>query len=187
MPEPKYLTQDELKRLFRVIDNPRDKTIFLVAYKHGLRASEIGLLEVGDIDFSRNKIYLRRLKHSMSGEQVLAQDEVKYLRKWLRKRKPRGTCLFPSKQGNPISRKQLDVLMKKYGVEAGISKEKRHFHVLKHSAGVHMLDAGADIMLVRELLGHRNIQNAMVYAQLASARRDELHRNLLRSPRIVSL
>jgi len=75
--------------------------------------------------------------------------------------------------------------MRGYGEAAGIPPDKRHFHVLRHSIAVHLLDAGADIMFVRDLLGHKNIQNTMVYARLTSARRDEIHREILTSPRIV--
>ena len=63
-----YLTQKELTELFKAIKCPRDKAIFLLAYRHGLRASEVALIQEGDIDFERNKIYIRRLKNSISGE-----------------------------------------------------------------------------------------------------------------------
>src|SRR2546430_4569446 len=62
-----YLTQDELRRLFDVIDNPRDYAIFLLAYRHGLRPSEIGLIHVDDIDFKQGRIRLHRLKRSLGG------------------------------------------------------------------------------------------------------------------------
>lgn len=181
-----YLTQQELSALFKAIKSPRDKAIFLIAYRHGLRSSEVSLIQDSDIDFSRNKIYIRQLKNSISGEQLLGLDESNLLKKWLRK-KAKSPYLFPSRQGNPISRKQLDVLIKGYGKLADIPESNRHFHILKHSIGVHLLDAGADISLVKDLLGHKNIQNTMVYAQLTSARRDELHKQILESQRIVKI
>jgi len=158
-----YLTQEELRKLFAVIKSKRDKAIFLIAYRHGLRASEVGLLRVSDIDWSRSKIFIHRLKGSLSGEQLMKADEVKALRGYLRTRKDGSDILFLSKKGNPIDRRQLDYLMKRYCAEAGLPKEKAHFHSLKHSLGVHLMDAGADIMFVRELLGHKNIQNTLVY------------------------
>ena len=183
-----FLTQQELQELLKVIKSPRDKTIFLLAYRHGLRASEVGLLQESDIDFSRNKIHIRRLKGSISSEQLLAPDEIKAIKKWLkRKQKFRTPYLFPSRQNTPISRQMLDILTKKYGKEIGLREEKCHFHILKHSLAVHLLDAGADILLVKDLLGHRNIQSTMDYAEFTSAKRDELHRKILESPRIVKI
>jgi integrase len=58
----KYLTQDELKALLKIITNPRDKAIILLAYRHGLRASEIGELQISDIDFHRSRIRITRKK-----------------------------------------------------------------------------------------------------------------------------
>lgn len=75
--------------------------------------------------------------------------------------------------------------MGKYGERAGLPKVKRHFHVLKHSIATHLLDAGADIMFVKDWLGHKNIQNTLVYAQLTDGRRDEEARRLFASPKIV--
>ena len=63
---PHFLTQDELRRLFKVIRSKRDKAIFLVAYRHGLRASEIGLLQRADVDAKQGRISIHRLKGSIS-------------------------------------------------------------------------------------------------------------------------
>ena len=63
--------------------------------------------------------------------------------------------------------------MKKYGALAGLSTEKRHFHVLKKSIATHVLDAGADIMFVKDWLGHKSIQNTLVYAHYRNKLRDE--------------
>jgi len=65
-----YLTQDELRRLFdkiKVIGDRRDWAIFLVAYRHGLRASEVGLLRRSDVDFARGKIFIRRVERHWTG------------------------------------------------------------------------------------------------------------------------
>src|SRR4029453_13937778 len=57
-----FLTQDELRRLFKVMKSKRDRAIFLVAYRHGLRASEIGLLQRADVDAKQGRISIHRLK-----------------------------------------------------------------------------------------------------------------------------
>ena len=63
----KYLTQEELKALFTAIDHKRDKALFLIAYRQGLRASEIGMLQTSDLDFPSQRIRIHRLKKSLSG------------------------------------------------------------------------------------------------------------------------
>ncbi|HUW44288.1 MAG TPA: tyrosine-type recombinase/integrase [Dehalococcoidia bacterium] len=181
----KYLTQDELKRLLGAITSKRDSAIFRLAYYHGLRASEIGTLRAEDIDLTRGRIRIIRLKHSQCGEYPMQHDEIKALKAWLRERDNDNTWLFPSSRGLPISRRTLDYLMKAYGEKAGIPPDKRHFHVLKHSIATHLLDAGADIRFVQDWIGHKNIQNTIVYAQITNPAREQQARKLFASPMIV--
>lgn len=168
----KYLTHDELKRLLLVIKGKRDKVIFLLAYRHGLRASEVGLLRVDDVDFGRLRIRLHRLKGSLSGEHPLRSDEARLLKAYLKSRKHDSPILFPSNRRLPISRRTLDALTKQYGKRAEVPEDKRHFHALKHSIATHLLDAGADVRFVQDWLGHANIQNTIIYASLVSSTRD---------------
>src|SRR2546423_4088811 len=164
----KFLTLDETRRLFAGISDKRDKALFLLAYRHGLRASEIGLLRVNDLDLKRLRVMLHRLKGSLSGEHPLQADEARALKAWLKSRGTDSPILFPSRRGLPISRQMLDVLMKNYGGEAAIPKDKRHFHVLKHSIATHLLDAGAELRFVQDWLGHSHIQNPGIYYALRS-------------------
>ncbi len=181
----KFLTLDETRRLFRHITDKRDKAMFLLAYRHGLRASEIGLLRVEDLDLNRLRVMLHRLKGSLSGEHPLQADEARALKAWLKKRGTDSPILFPSRRGLPISRQMLDVLMKQYGEEAAVPKEKRHFHVLKHSNATHLLDAGADLRFVQDWLGHSNIQNTVIYTTLVSTSREQKARQyFLKLPRL---
>ncbi len=181
----KFLTLDETRRLFAGITDKRDKAIFLLAYRHGLRASEIGLLRVSDLDPKRLRVMLHRLKGSLSGEHSLQADEARALKAWLKSKETDSPILFPSRRGLPISRQMLDVLMKGYGEEAGIPKDKRHFHVLKHSIATHLLDAGADLRFVQDWLGHANIQNTVIYTALVSTSREQKARQyFLKLPRL---
>lgn len=181
----KYLTQDELKNLLKVINNKRDKAIFLLAYRHGLRASEIGMLKPEDVDLPRGRIRIERLKHSQGGEQIMQLDEIKAVKAWLKERQDTNQWLFPSRRGFPIHRRTLDYLMKEYGEKANVPEDKRHFHVLKHSIATHLLEAGADIRFVQDWIGHANIQNTVVYAQITNRARDEQAKKLFASSMIV--
>jgi len=181
----KFLTTDETKRLFSAIKDRRDKAIFLIAYRHGLRASEVGLLQTGDLDFKKLRMMVHRLKGSLSGEHPLQADEARALKAWLKSRDTDSPILFPSRRGLPISRQMLDVLMKGYGEEATIPKDKRHFHVLKHSIATHLLDAGAELRFVQDWLGHSNIQNTVIYTALVSTSREAKARQyFLKLPRL---
>lgn len=180
----KFLTLDETRRLFECVTNKRDKAIFLIAYRHGLRASEVGLLRVSDVDFKRMRIMIHRLKGSLAGEHPLQADEVRAIKAWLKQRGTDLPILFPSRRGLPISRQMLDVLMKEYAEQAAIPEEKRHFHVLKHSIATHLLDAGAELRFVQDWLGHSNIQNTVIYTALVSTSREAKAREyFLKLPR----
>jgi integrase/recombinase XerD len=180
-----FLTQAELRALFRVITRKRDRALFLIAYRHGLRASEVGLLRVDDLNFAQQRLTIHRVKRSLPGIYPLHADEVTALKAYLRERKRHSPSLFLSQWGTPISRRQLDTLMKYYGEEAGIPASKRHFHVLKHSIATHLLDAGADLRFVQDWIGHASIKNTVIYAQLTSRRRDEEARKVFTSPYVV--
>jgi type 1 fimbriae regulatory protein FimB len=92
-------------------DHPRNKAVFLTAYRNGLRASEIGLLRTDDLDFKRLRIMLHRLKGSYSGEHPMQPDEAKVLKAHLRERTHESPILFTSNRNDPISRRTLDWLM----------------------------------------------------------------------------
>ena len=136
-----FLTQEELKRLLAVITEKRDKALFLLAYRHGLRASEIGLLQRTDVDLKQGRITIHRLKGSLSGIYPLQPDVIKLLRAYLRARTDASPYLFISNRGVPIDRRTLWCAMQTYGEKAGLPPEKRKFHSLKHSIATHLLDA----------------------------------------------
>jgi len=102
----KYLTQRELKRLLKAINSPknnsiyrkRDLAIFTLAYYHGLRASELGLIKLSDIDFSKARIRINRLKNSLGGEYPIQLEEIKALKAWLNQRKVTNQYLFQVKE-----------------------------------------------------------------------------------------
>jgi integrase len=180
-----FLTQEELKHLFAVIKDKRDKALFLLAYRHGLRASEIGLLQRTDVDLKQGRITIHRLKGSLSGIYPLQPDVIKLLRAYLRGRPDASPYLFISNRGVPIDRRTLWCAMQTYGEQAGLPPEKRKFHSLKHSIATHLLDARGELRFVQDWVGHKNVQNTTKYAQLTNPRRDEEARKLFADHRVV--
>ncbi len=170
-----FLTQDELRRLLDGIPSKRDYAIFLLAYRHGLRASEVGLLRVADLDLKQYRLHIHRLKNSLAGLHPLQPDELKAVKAYLKERGSNAPALFLSRNHTPISRRRLDELMKHYGELAGIPESTRHFH----------LDAGADLRFVQDWIGHASIGDTVIYAQLTSRRRDEEARKVFASQYVV--
>src|SRR6266511_2635045 len=92
-----FLTQDEMRRLLDVIDSKRDSAIFLLAYRHGLRASEIGMLSTADLDVKQYRIRIHRRKNSLEGLHPLQPDEVKALNAYIKERNSNVPALFLSR------------------------------------------------------------------------------------------
>jgi integrase len=174
-PKMMFLTEDEVARLFAAIDTPRDTAIFRIAYHRGLRASEIGNLQLADYDARGRRLTVKRLKRSRGGTYSLTDNESRALNAWLKVRGSEPGPLFTSNRGTGIKRGMLDVLMKRYGVAAKLPADKRHMHALKHSCATHLLSTHRlDVAVVQDHLGHANIQNTMRYARITNARREEV-------------
>ncbi len=120
-----FLTQEEVQNLFSAIKTKRDRAIFAVAYRHGLRASEFGMLQRTDVDLKAARITINRVKGSLSGTYPMAPDTVKRIRSYLKTRKDPSPYLFISNRGLPIDRRTQLLMMKKYSTVAGIPKEKQ--------------------------------------------------------------
>ena len=180
-----YWDQEEMRRLFGVLEGPRDKAMFPLAYHHGLRASEVSLLLRTDLDPRRGRLFVHRVKGSLSGVYPLEPADLRRLRAYLRTRQDESPYLFLSNRGTPPERRTYWDLMQKYGQRAGLPKEKLRFHSLRHSIAVHLLDAGADVAFVCDRLGHANIQNTHRYLRYTTATRDSQTRRLFSSPHIV--
>ena len=99
-----FLTQDETKRLFATIKTKRDRAIFLTAYRHGLRASEISMLQRTDVDLKSGRLTIQRTKGSLSGIYAMQPDEIKALRAYVATRTDSSPYLFISNRTLPISR-----------------------------------------------------------------------------------
>ena len=88
------------------------------------------------------KLYVRRLKGSVSGLHLLQRDEIRALNAWLKEREQKGVdsdFIFPGRNGQGVSRKLLFYLFQHYATAAGLPKDKRHPHTLKHSLATHLL------------------------------------------------
>src|SRR5450631_1351194 len=149
----------------------RDWAMILLAYRHGLRASEVCGIKLADLDLKAGSISVRRLKGSLHTVQPIYQhrgqpllDETAALRTWMRKRHADGSdYLFTSQKGGKLSRIQFFRVFQTVAELAGLSAEKRHPHVLKHSLASHLVAGNVNLALIRQALGHRSINSTMQY------------------------
>lgn len=168
-----FLTTDEILAVLKVarVRSTRDWAMILLAYRHGLRASEVCDLKLADIDLKAGSISIRRLKGSLQTVQPLYPhrgqpllDEVNALRTWLRERKSDGSdYLFTSQKGGKLDRTQFFRVFQSVAEAAGLPLEKRHPHVLKHSLASHLVAGNVNLALIRQALGHRSINSTMQY------------------------
>jgi site-specific recombinase XerD len=170
----KYLTVDQTLHLLGKITNPRDRAIFTTAYWRGLRASEVGLIQIGHWNDRASRLYVTRSKGGNSGEYLVSDKEARVIRAWVKDRGSWEGPLFVSERRTAISRQQLDKLMKRYAEEAELAKDLWHMHVLRHSIAVHLTEAGHTIQEIASWLGHRNITSTAIYAQMTSPARDAM-------------
>ena len=181
----KYLSKQELEGFFLCIRDPRDKAIFGIIYLYGLRVSEATLLKLSHVDFQKKTIFIHRMKGGIGGERPLLRSAERLIKRYFRMRLDTGDGLFTGRQGN-LKRQRIQQLFKEYAREAGIHP-RYSVHCLRHSIATHLLDAGEGIEFVRDHLGHRNIQNTMIYAQITGNRRQEAFRRIEGSSRIARI
>lgn len=181
----KYLSKEEIERFFLYIKSPRDRALFGLIYLYGLRVSEATLLKLEDIDLKRERIFIRRVKSGIGGERPLFKTVEGLLRRYFRTRLKTGDGLFTGRQGN-LKRQRIQQLFKEYAKEAGLDL-RYSVHSLRHSIATHLLDAGEGIEFVRDHLGHRSIQNTMIYAQITDNRREEVFRRVEGSSSIAKI
>jgi len=111
LPEITFLTQDEVRRLFGVIHGKRDRALFQLAYHHGLRASEVSLLQRNDLHEKQGRIYIPRVKGSIAKTYPMQPEDLRCLRAYLRTREDDSPYLFISNRGIPLERRSYWDLM----------------------------------------------------------------------------
>lgn len=167
----KYLSTEELQRFFAAVKDKRDLALFRVMYHLGLRASEIGILDLADFRQAEGRLKVTRLKRSSSGEYRLPDLALTALRSYVRYDRTKGPGpLFLSRNGRGIERTQVWRLAKGYGDRAGIAV---HPHMFKHSCGTHLAELGEDLLDIQDQLGHKSIANTRRYIGVMNKRRDQ--------------
>jgi site-specific recombinase XerD len=163
---PVVLSREEVQRLFAKVTNLKQKALFLVAYDAGLRLSELIHLRIEDIDSSRMVIRVRQGKGKKDRYARLTPGLLGLLREYWRAYRPES-LLFPGAQPNkPYDLATPGQLLKKACRKAGITK-RVSMHTLRHSFATHLLEAGTNLRVIQQLLGHERIQTTCVYTHIS--------------------
>ena len=177
-----FLTEAEVENFLKAGRKGRHKVrnfaMLLLAFRHGLRVSELINIRMPDVDLDTGRLFVRRLKGSLSTSQPLEGDEIRALRAWLRQRVNEPCCnsplVFLSERG-PMTRQAFNYICAEVGKRAGLSI-KVHPHTLRHSCGFALANKGRDTRLIQDYLGHRNITHTQIYTRTAAVRFEGLWR-----------
>ena len=156
----------------------RDHVMMLMAFRHGLRVSELVDMRLKDMDLETSRLYVRRKKGSLSTHQPIEGDELRALRAWLRLREMRADArspyLFLSERG-PMTRQAFNYLVAQTGKRAKL-RFHIHPHMLRQSTGYYLANRNHDTRLIQDYLGHKNIAHTVRYTRTAASRFEGLWR-----------
>ena len=169
-----FLTEREIEKLLNAAKKSRhgyrDWLILLLMYRHGLRVSELCQIKIDNIDEANRRIWIERLKGSLSTFHPLPSDELRAIRKWLRIRPDSAFLeLFISERGEPFTRQAINYIIKRAGEKAKLTY-RIYPHMLRHSCGYSLGNKGHDTRLIQDFLGHRNPQHTAQYTRTAAGR-----------------
>lgn len=182
---PEYLTLNEVDKLLNIfqMDNKyemRDKAIIELIYSTGLRVSEVSNFIISNINFT--EMYIK-IKGKGNKERIIPAGckAVALLEKYLAEVRPvlakvneQNDYLFLNWRGTRLSRVSIWKIIKNYALKAGINKNISP-HTLRHSFATHLLNNGADLRSVQELLGHSDISTTQIYTHLNYKKLKEFH------------
>jgi type 1 fimbriae regulatory protein FimE len=170
-----HLTPDEVERMIaaaRQADGrvaERDALLIMIAYRHGLRASELAGLRWDQIDLKAGAFHVARRKNGSPSTHPLRGPELRALRSWKRQQAELAPYVFTSLRGGPLTTRTIHFVVAAAGKAAGI-RFPVHPHMLRHATGFYLANAGQDTRAIQLYLGHKNIQHTVRYTELSPQR-----------------
>ena len=167
-----HLTEREVERLMSAANSNRyghrDATMILLAFRHGLRASELCSLRWEQVDLVHARLYVSRFKNGIPSVHPLTGIELRALRRLQREQQP-GRYLFMSERGAPMSAVGFRRMVTRLG-ETAKMPFPIHPHMLRHACGFKLANDGHDTRALQHYLGHKNIQHTVRYTELSPDR-----------------
>jgi len=169
----KVLTKEELSTFFNVCEDFKFKTIFMLIYGSGLRIGEVEKLRIEDVDSKKMRLFVREGKGNKERYTLLPKTSLGMLREyWSKYRQNNGTKeLFQNRKGDPISQYVIRNKFSEYREKANLRKNIT-VHTLRHCFATDLIERGASIIQVKELMGHSNIRSTMSYIHVANLKMD---------------
>ena len=169
-PLPKHLKDEEVDMLLAAIQNYRDRAIFTVMLRCGLRVEEVSKLMLGDIYLKRRKLFIRNGKGGKGRVVYISDDAYRFLAEYLRVRQPSRTknVFLVEKgtfKGKPISVRGIQKRMEYYARKTGL---KTSCHPLRHTMATQLLNADMALVSIQDLLGHTRIRTTERYIKVSN-------------------
>lgn len=164
---PMVMSKQEVKLLLSAPTHLRERVMFGLTYDTGLRISELRSLLVSDVDLDRHQVFVRQSKNQKDRYIAMSSHAARGIRKYLTLFSPK-VYLFENKnsKGMPVSHTRIRTLFKDAVQRAGIQK-RVSVHTLRHTYATHQLEAGQNIMVLKDSLGHANIATTLIYLHIA--------------------
>ena len=162
---PAVLAEDEVLTLIKCITNIKHRTMVMAGYSAGLRVSEIVGLKPANIDSKRMMIHIQGAKGKKDRMVPLSKKLLETMRAYYKTYKP-TVYLFEGQKGVAYNVRSVQEILQKAKEKAGI-KKAGSVHMLRHSYATHLMEAGTDIRIIQELLGHNSIRTTMRYTHVS--------------------
>ena len=181
---PSFLTTQEVKRLLEAPDlstpqGQRDRALLELLYASGLRVSELVSLNLEQVNLDTREI---RVWGKGSKERIVLMGEpaARALIDYLNDGRPkllgekRNSAVFLNRYGGRLTERSVQSILEEYATKSGIGK-RVHPHMLRHTFATHLLDGGADLRVVQELLGHASLSSTQVYTHVSKSQAKKVY------------
>ena len=175
-PLPRALSQHEYQRFLSVIDRPRDRAIFLLLLRSGIRIGELVALTLENLRLAHQEMIIPLGKKNRRGRVVYFSCDARHaLDQYLQQRSESASpFLFPNLSHHALTTRTIQRLFKVYAQTAGLNSEYTP-HCLRHTFASELLNAGADLVTIQRLLGHDAISLTQRYARLSDQRKRQVY------------
>ncbi len=169
---PKMLSKGEVSKILRVTTNPKHLLVLQLCYGMGLRVSEIVNIRIEDIDSENMRVLIRGAKGKKDRYTNLPTSVLEPMREYYRLFQPQE-WLFEGQYGGQYSVRSAQAVFKNAMKKAKINKTIG-IHGLRHSYATHLIESGADIRFIKDLLGHNSIKTTQVYTHITDISKSQI-------------
>lgn len=159
-----FLSKEEIKSLFAAVKNQKHRLLLQMVYANGLKINEIINLELSDVDFENSTIQLNSANQKKVRKLSLTRTLHPALKQYIDKYKPTNVLFTGSGGTKKYSARNIQLFFQKALLEANLNKNAT-LNSLRHSYAIHLLEKGLDLHILREIMGHSNLQTTSVYTQ----------------------